>query len=127
MARFLRATAAGFYNGSETWLCSLGVALLVLSVLMVPTSRLLADDGSGGFGSVPPPAGCLGDPCDKGCRSTPPFICPPTGPNCQIAVAGCEDCHCTWCLINGGPGACQCSCQEFQRNCVGAPASCPSP
>jgi hypothetical protein len=128
MRRLYRAARDGVFQEPETWLWSLGIALVLLSVLMVPANRALADDGS----SSPLAAVCgtNGFNCDNGCRTSPPLyggMCGPAPVVCLIGNPNCLNCGCTWCRLNFGN--CQCSCQLTQRRCVnqGGIASCPTP
>lgn len=85
------------YEVAPRLLVSLGVALLLCSLLLVPTSQSLADDGGGGNPDLPCDAGC---PTNYSACTTPyPGLCglvgigacphPPPPPDCS-------GCACTW-------------------------------
>src|SRR5262249_47547748 len=89
------------------WLCSsFGVALLLFSLLLVPQSQSLADDGGGGTaqltcivaqcGPNPPPEFCraFGSGCAISahpCKTQPPNVC--DGCSCQPDI-GQKTCSC---------------------------------
>ncbi len=86
---------------------SLGVALLVCSLLLVPSQMALADDGGGGPDI---PGGCSGTAiCDTGCKAgavcplVPPTGCAPAAPPPGFDCSGCG------CDVNPVTLACFCS------------------
>lgn len=105
---------------ADCWLTSLGVTLLVLSVVLVPTSALLGDTG-GGAGL----AACLNqDGCNSG-------GCVPQGVGCQDQIhwssvcswsfPGCDGCGCRGCeMYPGAPWFCNCMCREGLGTCQDA-------
>ena len=129
MARLFNATAAQIIKGAETWLWSLGIALLVLSVLLVPTSRLLADDGSGTtvpYNDCKAANGCDTAPTPT-CRQTVfTGTCPTGGPGGQgqyLACSqsgACSKCPCNFCQISGQLTYCNCQCQIGTGGCADA-------
>lgn len=116
MVRFFNAMAGRFFAGAETWLCSLGVALLVVSVLLVPTSRLLADDGGNG------PLAINDCKAANGCVTDCAYV-QPSGPcNYQYprkggCSNGCSLCYCTLCQYSGKPFYCACQCMQGLGSC----------
>ncbi len=117
MARSFTTAVARFFSAADCWLCSLGVALLVLSVLLVPTSRALADDGG---------SGTLVEICDKTCNNG----CTYNGVGCshQVGNQGCNAlpncsvyCACKLCLNSQIPCGCKCSYSPSQCYMGGCP------
>jgi hypothetical protein len=106
------------YNAVSLGMTSMGLALLILSLLLVPSSRALADDGGGGGEA----GGCIGGQqlCSpagaNGCYVLPSGSCysPPTGDyyQCSTYLKGCAGCHCR----GNPPGASgsftSCTCQN---------------
>src|SRR5689334_21499249 len=86
---------------------TLGVLLLVCSLMLVPQSRALADDGTG-VGLAP--AKCPGKPCDPtyNCQGYLPPNCSNGDSDCQAPVDGvdCSPCHCL--KIPSDPAGCGC-------------------
>ena len=111
MGRHISTAAVRFFGAGDCWLCSLGIALLVLSVLLVPSSQALADDGG---------SGTLADICNATCNNG----CTYTGSQCshQVGTAGCNAlpncsvyCVCKLCLNVDIP--CGCKCQYSPSQC----------
>ena len=126
MARLFNTTARWFFQGVETWLSSLGIALLVLSILLVPTSRLLADDGGGTYiyNDCKAADGCDTAPTPT-CRQTVfTGTCPTGGPGGQgqyVACSqsgACSKCPCNYCQISGQLTYCNCQCQMGTGGCA---------
>jgi hypothetical protein len=95
---------AAFQRILGSLLISLGLALLVCSLVLVPTGTLLADGGGPGGGA----AGCSQDQCEVNCKGQNPATCsvgdcdkipPPAGGDCS----GCA------CQLNPGTGKCCCA------------------
>jgi hypothetical protein len=75
-----------FYDLGGWLSTSLGIALLVCSLFLVPRGHVLAQGGE--------PYGCTGNLCDSGCTGCPV----PAQGNVCVAVGGCN------CTANPGPG-----------------------
>ncbi len=117
MARFFRVARAGVFQGAETWLCSLGVALLVLSVLLVPTSRLLADDGGGSVALAPNDCKA-NDGCNNGCAIVlPSNVCNYRTGN-GGCTNGCSTCGCSYCQDRFTMLYCNCQCRNGLGYCA---------
>jgi hypothetical protein len=102
-----------------SWLTSLGITLLVLSVVLVPTSTMLADSGSGRLPLAP---ACIGnDGCNSGgCTLSPQGTCPNVqfdNVNCQWSLAGCFQCTCMGCWPQGRTTICACQCRTVNYGC----------
>jgi hypothetical protein len=116
MVRLFNATTARLLVGAETWLCSLGITLLALSVLLVPTSRLLADDG--GTGPLIANDCKPKNACENGCTWTPPDShCTPWRGNTGCTRDNnCSACYCTAC-VDGQGQWCGCQCMFGNSGC----------
>ncbi len=97
MSRYLQA-GSGF-------LVSLGVLLLVVSLVLVPASKVMADGGGGNA--------CPGNtPCDQGCHAAQTtcrtlYDCATQADGtcgCNAPPAGCYLCNCY--LVTGGGCTC---------------------
>jgi hypothetical protein len=107
-----------FFDAASCWLSSLGIALLVLSVVLVPTNRLLADTG----GSARPlDPGCLANNgCNGGGCVEVGVACPFPNQdkvNCRWTMAGCNGCTCTGCFTRFNV-ICNCQCQTGTGTCA---------
>jgi len=112
---------------AECLLTSLGLAMLVLSIILVPSAGLLADTG----GVHPLTPQCTGNGvCNTGCT-----ISLPDKGSCIQGCAGgadCTGCVCGLCAVPMQPGVyCACFCtRPGQTNCTkqGIPGSwqCPA-
>lgn len=119
---------------ADYWLCSLGIAMLVLSLMLVPANALLADTGSGGTGPLGPAAQCLNN---NGCNSGGCVLqinklgetyCPIQQydeTNCSWSMNGCNGCGCRGCYRRTGT-ICGCKCQQTSPGC-GATDLCNTP
>jgi hypothetical protein len=113
---------ARFSNVVGFWLWSLGLALLVLSVLLVPTSRVLSDTGGAG------PLGAGGCLAHDGCNSGGCALLKPAYTNCDISndrsncswnVGGCQGCGCRQCIDTDTGLNCDCWCSNTgNASCV---------
>ena len=91
-----------FYEKAGWLLSSLGIALLVISTVLVPQNRALADDGDDILLAPCPVA------CDNGCLG--PLPCSSTQNRCrQITVAVCMPCGC---YSDPSTGYTTCLCQQ---------------
>lgn len=96
-----------FYQVAGAAFTTLGLALLVVSLLLVPTQLAIADNGRVG-GIVPLLGGCTGDSCSVNCANggqTPP-LCGPGQCNKIIQGSDCTSCVCHTSLNN--PRLCSC-------------------
>jgi NCAIR mutase (PurE)-related protein len=85
-------------------LSSLGVALLVCSLVLVPTSTAIGQHGGGGHAQ----AKCPGNSCSSGCALCDPTttFCMPSQCPCMAAgVANCDKCECKIVMMGN---ACAC-------------------
>jgi hypothetical protein len=130
MTRFLRGARLGLPLEAETWLYSLGFALPIISVLLVPTSRLLADDGGG---TAPAAASCLGsNGCDAGGCAQSWYNSGQCLEGSNQAVAcqwrtkdGCYGCPCLLCFYVRNPTvSCGCQCQLSNGTCNTSTGKC---
>lgn len=86
-------TMVRFYDLASWLVSSLGVALLALSLMLVPQQGAFADDGVGGTSVSASCSSTTG--CDDGCK-----ICAVNGTciggdcDCKISVSGCATCTC---------------------------------
>jgi hypothetical protein len=99
------------------WLLnSMGIALLALSVVLVPTSALLADSGDNGPLA---PAGCLANNgCGNGCTlNGTGDACLPASGTGGCTGGGCTMCNCRGCLFFGQQWFCNCQCQGAKGTC----------
>ncbi len=88
----------------EGWLTSIGIALLVCSLLLVPSAIALGDSGSGDR----PLVGCQsGDSCDSGCITDRCFDLGCTGAGCTCIKTG-PGLMCSGCGCDIGNGKCKC-------------------
>lgn len=82
---------ARYHERLVWWLNSLGVTLLVLSVLLVPATLSNADSG-GDSNNYYYLSVCSGDPCDNGCLSLGVMQCDCTNKPCNgTGNPGCAD------------------------------------
>lgn len=91
------------YELTSRLLGATAVALLVISVLLVPQGRAIADDGGGGGGA----AACNPNTCDASSDCFLAINCMPAGPDwCTHTtdLPNCGDCRCVDFLGFG----CQC-------------------
>ncbi len=117
MAKLIKLAAARMVEEAQTCLSILGIALLVLSVLAVPSNGLLADTGEGPLIGVT----CLANNgCNQGasnpCKKLPGIVCsgpPETGSVCD--AAGCVRCPCKGCYR--GTYLCDCWCNTGLGYC----------
>jgi hypothetical protein len=105
-------------------LSPIGIALLVLSLALVPTNKSFADDGGG---DGPLATACMGtDGCNNGSCAPIPNTnnCNQTG-GCPNG-GGCSGCPCTGCWKDPGTNSqlCDCQCQTGQFNRC---SQCPPP
>jgi hypothetical protein len=124
MARLFSSALARLFNAADGCCFCLGLALLVLSVLLVPSSRAVADTGDW----VPGPltSACLaGNACDPGGQLGCQNAGGRTGPcpgnysaACQWSKQGCNGCPCKICLIFPSKGGCGCQCQPSSMWCT---------
>jgi hypothetical protein len=108
-----------FQRAADCWLSSLGLTLLILSVVLVPTSGALGDDGGGGPLAVTCKSsngcnagGCKQDPITGGC--------PLQGTdrvNCSWGQQGCGGCTCLGCYFPD-QRICGCQCQSRNFGCA---------
>ncbi len=117
MARFIHAAKGQLFDAADCWLYSLGLALLVLSIALVPVNRMLADSGDGGSPDV---AGCkANNGCNVSCQRQQNGTCPDPSndyTNCGKGVQGCILCGCIACLDN--TAICDCQCQIGLGSCT---------
>jgi hypothetical protein len=107
---------ARIYQKSDCLFSSLGIALLVLSIVLVPANGVLGDNG----GKTKPLAvGCLrNDGCNNGNCYWTGYQCMQNDPvYCQWNLPGCDGCTCRVCLTGTG-AACNCQCQLFNGTCA---------
>jgi hypothetical protein len=120
MVRFIRAAKGKMSDGADCYLGSLGFALLVLSILLVPTNRMLADTGGGGS---PLAVGCkANNGCNISCTLLQNGFCSsPDNTTCGTAkVPGCSACGCGGCFY-GLMNLCGCQCEKFRGTCTPGP------
>jgi hypothetical protein len=115
MARLITTSRVWFLKEVESCLSSMGIALLVVSVLLVPASGLRADEGD------PPgdPAPCDQATCDNGCKlNAAGSSCTGTRPRGYDVCnsGGCASCPCLGCFYGTG-GICDCNCQLSKGTC----------
>jgi len=91
---------------------SMGVALLVVSAILVPTSSLLADGGG-------PPAACAGNgACNNGCKlGSTGGACDPSTGNGGCTKLGTCNCSCYVCIYQGQGWLCNCQCGAGGSTC----------
>jgi len=99
----------------ETGLWSLGVVLLILSVLFVPTSGLLAD--TGGDGLLAGPVCLAKNGCANGCIQLGGGSCSGTGSEGCTKDVQCRSCGCLGCQPTGKLYFCNCQCQSGNAGC----------
>src|SRR5258707_1082180 len=124
MGRLFNTALVRGLRAADCWLCSLGLALLVLSVLLVPTSRVLGDDGGGGPLA---PISCLAaNGCSNGCAKDSNTLNCNAGMNgqdnptkCSWTMKGCNGCTCRGCTVLGKGYYCNCQCQSYDAGCTG--------
>jgi hypothetical protein len=97
---------------------AIGIAMLVLSLALVPINRSFADDGGGGYGPLFPQ--CAGtDGCNNGSCALQQI-----GNNCTTGTCpnggGCSNCPCTQCWTNPNRRdlACDCMCETGLLGCA---------
>jgi hypothetical protein len=120
MAKFITTARGWFLKEVESYLSSLGIALLVVSMFLVPTSGLRADEGDPGE-EEPAAVACN----DVNCNANPPTCkqksgqtaCEGTGSHGYDACAagGCTRCGCRLCEWTTG-GVCGCICSNSTTN-----------
>ena len=118
MTKLVKATTARLLEEAENCLCSLGVALLVLSVLLVPTSGLLAD--TGGRGPLVPVVCLANNGCNNGCAQVMSNGSCNGRPNTSDGCTGdteCSNCGCSGCKIGRNGAFCNCQCQASDSGC----------
>ena len=116
---------APFYKSAETWLSSLGIALLALSLVLVPSGRARADDPCGESactdGQICVDGTCVAltcvAACDTGCERDANGNCT-ANTNCRGAT-GCNVCNCNICTSDNGTSSCGCRCADgiYRRGC----------
>ncbi len=100
---------AQVYRSSPSWLASLGLTLLILSIILVPTNGLFAEV------TAPPPV-CL---ANDGCNPAPPNNCSYGGSSCinSCNANNCSGCPCLLCRdMNGNPCGKGCCCTKANFN-----------
>ena len=94
----------------DTIICffgSLGLALLVFSIVLVPQNRLLADPPDPGGGGEPVPGDCIThSACNLYCVNPQYPYCETEG-TCKITMDGCRTCKCK--SIDVAGGLCECT------------------
>jgi hypothetical protein len=108
---------ARIYKLSENWLNSAGIALLFLSVVMIPSNRAL------GAGNNT----CSQQVCNNGCKVTDDGLnC--TGTGCTKAQGCSTSCPCAGCwpdMSHSHPCQCHC-CGVTVNRCVNNNTNCPA-
>jgi len=101
---------------ADWFLGSLGIAMLSLSLMLVPISGLLADTGGP---LVPVPTTCLAsDGCNTGCTRASTGQCDPSSGYSGCNGAGCSSCPCLGCKPAGANWFCACQCQSSDSGCA---------
>lgn len=108
----------------EWTLSSVAIALVVLSLVAVPSSRMLADDGGGGGdGTLSSKNPCVDNGCvTGGCAPNPFGGC--YGKGCNPAPVGCANCACRGCQILAKGSFCDCQCATNVWWCDGTNTFC---
>src|SRR5258708_39722517 len=86
-------------------LASLGVALLICSLVLIPNNLVRGDGGHRKH--VIPNIGCLGAACDNGCITAFCFSHDCAGATCLCNKPGVTPCQCN-CDVNSTVTACAC-------------------
>jgi hypothetical protein len=98
---------------ADWFLGSLGIAMLSLSLMLVPTGGLLADTGT----NVPVPNDCLAaNGCNNGCAQSSTGACSPSS-GTTGCTNGCSNCFCGACIYRQQGWACNCQCQSGSGTC----------
>lgn len=126
MVRLFSVAASRCGRVTDTYLWSMGVTLLVLSVCLVPTNGLLADEGDGDLGGLVIAVGqrtCLANNgCANGCKTSLSGGACLGGYNtggvelCNADATNCVNCPCRGCLQMSGD-ICNCQCQSSSAGC----------